>query len=266
MAAVVCPLNHIILSTDSWIFYRCFCLPLTYAVTLTGITREYFTLVHSFMLVLFGSFENSKSVEHLNSPKLQATLSHVHAFDACFFFVFSIVNVCVSYCECQANSRRRCVYNHATINSSIKHWRCFYHRSTVKFGACDGLVFCFTMHISLDSGASGRFDQTTRFSHQQIQQQIILIYGDVIENLCMHAPICVCICVSLYHDTCNFLLHLKNNLFQCNKLGETVSFTVTTQTVTLERNEMEWNETICRNMIAFTIASNAKHFSPICRL
>lgn len=151
-------LNHIILSTDSWIFYRCFCLPLTYAVTLTGITREYFTLVHSFMLVLFGSFENSKSVEHLNSPKLQATLSHVHAFDACFFFVFSIVNVCVSYCECQANSRRRCVYNHATINSSIKHWRCFYHRSTVKFGACDGLVFCFTMHISLDSGASGRFD------------------------------------------------------------------------------------------------------------
>lgn len=77
--------NHIILSTDSWIFYRCFCLPLTYAVTLTGITREYFTLVHSFMLVLFGSFENSKSVEHLNSPKLQATLSHVHAFDACFF-------------------------------------------------------------------------------------------------------------------------------------------------------------------------------------
>lgn len=158
MAAVVCPLNHIILSTDSWIFYRCFCLPLTYAVTLTGITREYFTLVHSFMLVLFGSFENSKSVEHLNSPKLQATLSHVHAFDACFFFVFSIVNVCVSYCECQANSRRRCVYNHATINSSIKHWRCFYHRSTVKFGACDGLVFCFTMHISLDSGASGRFD------------------------------------------------------------------------------------------------------------
>lgn len=59
----------------------------------------------------------------------------------------------------------------------------------------------------------------------------------------MHASICV----SLYHDTCNFLLHLKNNLFHCNKLGETVSFTVTTQTVTLERNEMERNETICRH-------------------